>query len=138
EPLFAGYRKVAWLARTHAVTILPSAASLRTLRGLPAPSGKRESLIGFGDPVFNEKDAEEAPVQVATRGGPGIRGVPITLRAAPRTRGVNSADIAMLPRLPDTADELRSIALALQADPTKVLHLGKGANEKVVKSLDLS
>src|SRR5258708_19459946 len=44
----------------------------------------------------------------------------------------------MLPRLPDTADELRSIALALQADPSKVLNLGKDANEKAVKTMDLS
>jgi len=39
----------------------------------------------------------------------------------PKLDGVDSADIAMLPRLPDTADELKSIALALQADPSKVL-----------------
>ena len=44
----------------------------------------------------------------------------------------------MLPRLPDTAEELTSIALALETDPAKVLHLGKAANEKSVKSLDLS
>ena len=29
--LFGGYRKVPWLARTHAVTMVPSAAALRTL-----------------------------------------------------------------------------------------------------------
>ena len=29
EPMFAGYRDVAWLARTHAVTMVPSAAALR-------------------------------------------------------------------------------------------------------------
>ena len=39
EPMFAGYRNVAWLARTHAVTMVPSAAALRTLRRLPAPVG---------------------------------------------------------------------------------------------------
>src|SRR5207245_8667974 len=50
----------------------------------------------------------------------------------------DKADISMLPRLPDTAEELRSIALALQADPTKVLNLGKDANEKAVKSAELS
>ena len=44
----------------------------------------------------------------------------------------------MLPRLPDTAEELTSIALALEADPAKVLHLGKAANEKAVKGHDLS
>ena len=31
-PYFAGYRDVQWLARTHAVVALPSAAALRTLR----------------------------------------------------------------------------------------------------------
>ena len=35
DPLFAGYKKVPWLARTHAVTTVPSAAALRTLRQLP-------------------------------------------------------------------------------------------------------
>src|SRR5204863_1234357 len=40
--------------------------------------------------------------------------------------------------LPDTADELKSIALALQADPSKVLKLGKDANEDVVRTTDLS
>ena len=29
---FVGYRKVPWLARTHAVTVMPSTAALRTLR----------------------------------------------------------------------------------------------------------
>jgi CHAT domain-containing protein len=43
-----------------------------------------------------------------------------------------------LPRLPDTAEELRSIAFALNLEPSKVLHLGKDANEKVVRSTDLS
>ena len=60
--------------------------------------------------------------------------MPLKRRAAPQTRGVDSAELALLPRLPDTADELKSIALALQADPAKVLNLGKAANEKAVKT----
>jgi CHAT domain-containing protein len=59
-------------------------------------------------------------------------------RSSPQLEGVDSAGLAMLPRLPDTADELKSIATALEADPSKVLYLGKQANEKLVKSLDLS
>jgi hypothetical protein len=35
DPLFSNYRAVPWLARTHAVTMVPSAAALRTLRQLP-------------------------------------------------------------------------------------------------------
>jgi len=34
--------------------------------------------------------------------------------------------------LPDTAEELKSIALSLHVDPAKALHLGKDANERVV------
>jgi CHAT domain-containing protein len=44
----------------------------------------------------------------------------------------------MLPRLPDTAEELRSIAAALDADPARALHLGKDANEREVESTDLT
>ena len=33
---------------------------------------------------------------------------------------------------------MKSIALALQADPSKVLNLGKEANEQAVKTMDLS
>jgi CHAT domain-containing protein len=138
EPLFAGYRKVAWLARTHAITTVPSAASLRTLRRLPAAPRNRENLIGFGDPLFNAEQAAEQGAAAVKTAEVTTRGVPIRLRAAPRTRTADSADIGMLPRLPDTADELKSIALALEADPSKILHLGKDANERTVKGTDLS
>jgi CHAT domain-containing protein/tetratricopeptide (TPR) repeat protein len=138
-PAFAEYRKVPWLMRTHAVTMLPAASSLRTLRHLPPPAGKREQMIGFGDPYFNpEQASEEQPPERVRVADVGTRGIRIRLRAAPQTDGSNSAGIGQLPRLPDTADELRSIAVALDADPAKVLHLGKDANERTVKGLDLS
>src|SRR5262249_37444046 len=44
---FAEYRAVPWLIRSHAVSTVPSAAALRTLRLLPPGSAKRETLIGF-------------------------------------------------------------------------------------------
>jgi CHAT domain-containing protein len=137
-PLFAGYRNVAWLARSHAVSMVPSAGALTTLRRLPPGAPSREPLIGFGDPLFGAEDvaqaqAEQAPKPVAVA----ARGVPLKRRATPRTTEVDSAELALLPRLPDTADELKSIALALQADPTKVLHLGRDANERTVKTSTL-
>ena len=139
EADFSGYRAVAWLARTHAVTLMPSAGALRTVRLLPPESDKRQPMIGFGDPVFNKEQLAEAtadsPRAVAEAN---MRGVPLKRRAAPQTRGVDSAQIGLLPRLPDTADELKSIALALHADPSKALNLGKAANEEVVKKSDLS
>jgi CHAT domain-containing protein len=138
--MFDGYRQVAWLARTHAVSLVPSAAALRTLRQLPPGSDKRKKLIGFGDPFFSREQAAEAqktdaaPVQL----GAALRGIPLKRRAASQTMGVDTANLSLLPRLPDTADELKSVALALEADPAKVLNLGKDANERTVKSADLA
>jgi CHAT domain-containing protein len=66
------------------------------------------------------------------------RGIPLWLRAAPHTEDVDAAELAMLPRLPDTRYELISIAKALDADPATALYLGKAANEQNVETLDLA
>jgi CHAT domain-containing protein len=142
DPLFASYRDVPWLARTHAVTVVPSASALQTLRKLPPGKVSRQDLIGFGDPYFSKEQAEDAaradkPVQLGDASS-AMRGAPLKRRNSPQLDGADKADLAMLPRLPDTAEELKSIALALQADPSKVLNLGKDANEKAVKTMDLS
>ncbi|MGZ3250328.1 MAG: CHAT domain-containing protein [Croceibacterium sp.] len=144
EPLFATYREVPWLARTHAVTVVPSAAALRALRQLPPGAPTRDKLIAFGDPYFSERQAAEGAREKGEEVTPRLadasttRGVPLQRRSRPQTQGVDSAELALLPRLPDTADELESIARTLGADPAKVLHLGKAANERAVKTIDLS
>jgi CHAT domain-containing protein len=144
DPLFSSYRAVPWLARNYAVTNIPSSAALRTLRQLPPGKAGRNELIGFGDPLFSPEQAEQAareqePIKLAEAStATTTRGVPLKRRSSPKLEGVDSAELAMLPRLPDTAEELKSIALALQADPSKVLMLGKDANEAVVKTMDLS
>ena len=77
---------------------------------------------------MSERTSESAPT----------RGRPLKLRAAPRTEHVEKAELAMLPRLPDTRQELMAIAGALNADPAKSLHFGRDASEKTVESLDLT
>lgn len=148
DPLFASYRDVPWLARSHAVTTVPSAAALRTLRNLPPGKPNRGEMIAFGDPYFSKDQQDEAEtaatvqvaaeIKLADAGGAVMRGMPLKRRSSPKLEGVDSAELAMLPRLPDTAEELKSIALALQADPSKVLYLGSKASEQAVKTLDLS
>ena len=138
--LFSGYRKVPWLARTHAVSMVPSAAALRTLRQIPPGSNNRVAMIGFGDPIFSkaqeqeEEKAKQTKVAMATT----TRGMPLKTRSAPKLKGVNSADLALLPPLPDTALELDAIARALNEDPAKAVILGAKANEQTVKDTDLS
>ena len=140
-PLFEGYKSVPWLARSHAVTQLPSTAALKTLRGLPAGAASRAPLIGFGDPFFNAEQAAEAasetPLRIASADPVAVRGAKLKRRNAPQTEGVNSAELGQLPRLPDTADELRSVAAAMRADLSRSLYLGKAANEKIVKQTKL-
>jgi CHAT domain-containing protein len=143
-PLFSGYRKVPWLARSHAVTLVPSAAALRTLRQIPPGSENRARMIGFGDPIFSKEQAAELATKKASQQaaqlamGNTTRGLPLRRRSSPKLEGVDSADLAMLPPLPDTAEELNSIAVALESDPAKVLQLGVKANEQTVKTANLS
>lgn len=140
-PLFSGYKAVPWLVRSHAVTQLPSTAALRTLRNLPPGSPRRAPLIGFGDPYFSSDQAAEAavetPLRLASADPVAVRGAKLQRRNAPQTGGVDSAELAMLPRLPDTADELRSVATAMRADLAASLFLGKAANEATVKQVKL-
>jgi CHAT domain-containing protein len=148
KPLFANYRDVAWLARSHAVTVVPSASAIVTLRRLPRGSPARDKLIGFGDPYFNADQAAEAeseqaaPTVIASAaaadGENVTRGIPLRLRASPHTEENDAATLSILPRLPDTRFELISMAEALQADPAKALYLGKAANEENVETLDLA
>jgi CHAT domain-containing protein len=142
EALFANYKDVPFLIRKAAITQLPSVAALSTLRGLPVPPANRRAFVGFGDPWFSPQQAQEAraqtqTAQLQTRGALQTRGLPLVRRNAPATQSVDSAELGMLPRLPDTADEVRGIALALNADASDVI-LGAQANERTVKGMDLS
>jgi tetratricopeptide (TPR) repeat protein len=56
-PIFAKYRAVPWLVRTHAVTVLPSVTSLATLRAVPPGQATRRPFAGFGDPYFSPEQA---------------------------------------------------------------------------------
>jgi CHAT domain-containing protein len=136
--LFSNHRRIPWLVRTHAVTMVPSVASLRTLRNLPPGRADRREFAGFGDPIFGDQDS---PVQSSAADvSPAVatRGLPVHLRAAPKTADLEKPGLGDLPRLADTADEIRSIALALNADLTRDVFTGATASEKTVKSLDLS
>jgi CHAT domain-containing protein len=141
RPLFSSYRRVRWLVRTHAVTVLPSVGSLVTLRALPPGDPTRRPVVGFGDPWFSEEQARRAAVETGSPAS-GVtvstRGVSIALRASPRREAVSASQLAQLPRLPETGEEIRSIALAMNADLTKDVFLGAQANEKTVRTMKLS
>ena len=67
-----------------------------------------------------------------------IRGIRLTQDGNLDNKKIVSCRIESLERLPDTADELLSIAEALGASPVRDVYLGKRASEKQVKNMDLS
>ena len=77
DPAGKALKDVDWLLRTHAVTVLPSVASLKVLRRKSAVADAKNPLIGFANPVF-DRDAQQlaqntrlAAAETAARG---IRG----------------------------------------------------------------
>ncbi len=128
---FSGYREIPWLIRSHALTVLPSVTAFSILRKVGESVNERRKFVGFGDPIFSREQLKLAdlpdPSLTRTRG--------IKLRALPKTR---NAQLAQLPRLPGTAQEVISIARVLNADPATDIFLGLDANEENVKSTALS
>lgn len=121
------YRQAGWLIKRHALTTLPSIASLKALRQF---ADKRTSppkaLIAFGDPVFSKA---EKPRVLASRSG--------EFSSFFRGGQVNLAALSQLSQLPDTRDELINVARTLNV-PLKDIRLGRAATETVVKALDRS
>ena len=133
---FIGYRTIPWLTRDIAVAQIPSVTALTALRSLPPGNPNRKNFIGFGDPYFSgeqEKTAQKQAklAQLATRG------VPLHLRNAPKTSGVSSAELALLPRLPDTSLELEEVGKAVGATDGDI-YLNKQASVKQVMSMNLA
>jgi tetratricopeptide (TPR) repeat protein len=59
-PASSNHRAVAWLAREHAITILPAVSSLKALRRVGKPSAASKPMIGFGNPLLDGPDARYA------------------------------------------------------------------------------
>ncbi|HTY76643.1 MAG TPA: CHAT domain-containing tetratricopeptide repeat protein [Candidatus Bathyarchaeia archaeon] len=123
-PEKADYRQVAFLGRQAPISVLPSTGSLKSLRAVAGRSKAGQPFIGFGDPAFG--------------GAPGDTRNLTALGSL--CRDGNAVDVELvrgLPRLRDTAGELRQIAQALNAPESDVI-LGAEATEKRVRGSDLS
>ena len=91
----AGYRDAAWLLKRHAITVLPSVASLKALRTLASSVRGAKPMIGFGDPVFDPDEPKApaaqravtprppAPTPISGRGPESIRHDAVASTAAP-------------------------------------------------------
>jgi CHAT domain-containing protein len=134
---FDGYRDAAWLLKRQAVSVLPSAASLKALRVFARKAQSTKPMTGFGDPLFNPSqaggDKRTAAIKPAARGVTNAAYTDFWQGA-----GVDRARLAdALAQLPDTADELNAVAKDLGVAASDV-HLGEDASETTLKRLPLA
>jgi CHAT domain-containing protein len=132
----AAYRNVKWLITRHAVSILPSVASLRALRSVGVRSASLKPLVGFADPFFGKES--DAAAEPTSHDRAPVR----NLRTGNYTNFWTGVAIdrdqlsAQLPRLEETAGELKAVANAVGA-PAADIFLRDQASEAKVKSLPL-
>ena len=124
------YRGARWLIRRHALTTLPSVASLASLRRTKRPRRAPRPFVAFANPVYHRgavsTSAGVETVAMKSRG----------LSSYFRGASANREAVENLAQLPDTADEARRIAATFGDEA--VVYLGKAASETEVKRALLS
>jgi CHAT domain-containing protein len=145
-PLFSNYSEIPWLIRRVSITRLPSAASFVALRKLPRGDRSRKAFVGFGDPIFNtaqldqmkNERAQSIPSNQTDRMKMHVRGIRISETGHLDSEKITSCHLGSLIRLLDTAEEIRNIAAALNADSSRDVFTGERASEHRVKTMDLT
>lgn len=117
NPTARDLRDASWVARTHAITLMPSVVSLLAVKSTAADpeSLPTPTLLALGDPVFQ---GTSSAAEVARSGDGKI-------------------DITALAPLPGTRREVRAIAATFAPDQAQVL-LGAQASETALNAIDLS
>lgn len=117
------YGEAPWLVRRLAMSTLASAASLEALKTFVGPAGGNSPFLGIGDPALDGREGD-------TRG----------LDASAYFEPDGTSDVRALRNLvplPETADELRTVAASLSAGEGALL-LGRAASEERLSRIDLA
>src|SRR5262249_14910906 len=133
------FRHVAWLVRSHALTVLPSVSSLKALRQLAKDSHASRTLIGFGNPLLDGPNARYSQWASEARSKRSCPNAPPSQQVAAlaaerrgvlplnvRSGLVDVAQIRSQGPLPETADELCAVARDL-SDSGEDIRLGERA-----------
>jgi CHAT domain-containing protein len=133
--------ETAWLARSHAMTVLPAPASLRALARL-GPSRARRSFLGVGDPCLGELAQDCSQVldpgapRAPGRTGSGFRGLTSTERLRAGSILSSTDDLRAMSALPNAGPELIEIASALGAQAEGNMYVRERATERLIKGDD--
>lgn len=146
-----GYASAAWFAKRNAISLLPSVASLKTLRASATASRAPRPFIGVANPLFagpDERYADLARQAQANRTctataqnagasqGTSRKLAPVrALPPAPKPDGLAPIDvIRMQAPLPETAEEVCTVGRGLGASESDV-YLAERATETQIKQL---
>ncbi len=119
-----------WLIRQAAITHVPSLSAWLAVKQFAKARSAPEALVAWGDPRFSGGVADAGTGAVATRHvGLTRAATSVDLEKEDPHSALRYGDI---PALPETRDELLSIAAALHADVDRDLHLGPQATKASV------
>lgn len=141
--------QISWLGRRHAITVLPSLASLAPLRQLAKSSAGAVPYLGFGNPLLTGPSGDDRrafevpacsivapPLSIAsTTATKKIIRKPIAPTAMRAARGGLDTLRRQWP-LPETAEELCRVAAFAGATTAEVI-IGTAATEARVKSMSV-
>ena len=141
---FAALRNARWLIRDHALTVLPSVASLKALRRSLKREPAQQPFVGFGNPKFgpcrgsgtiaNAANPQAAPTTKQVKlANAQARGV--AYRSFFRGNRADTTKLCQLAQLSESADEIKKVAESLGAPQSGII-LGERASEAKIKALN--
>ena len=144
---FDAFHRASWLGMRQAITVLPSAGSLKALNA--AKTSKASApFMGFGNPLLvgtNGNDKRAFAKQTCAKAAPPKRSLvaSLTMKVTSlfRSGDVNVDDLRHQPPLPETADELCAVGRTLgvpEAGLDQAIFLGERATVARVKALSQS
>jgi CHAT domain-containing protein/tetratricopeptide (TPR) repeat protein len=143
------HRATAWLARKHAITVLPAVSSLKALRRVAKPSSAARPMLGIGNPLLEgdpasrpweaewaklARDKQACPQTLWQRVAGRVEKHRSVQKIATREGRADLDHLRSQVPLHDTADELCAVAKDLRLSPDDIL-LGGRATETLLKTL---
>jgi CHAT domain-containing protein len=117
------YRAAHWLIDRTAISVLPSVQTLKSLRRLPRGRRPGAAFLGMGDPLLGDHASTAQNVAPES--------------FYPRGAVADVSVVRRLPSLPETANELLTIAASLGAGPESV-YLRERATKRRVETMELA
>jgi len=150
----AQHKQAAWLIKDKALSTLPAVSALSTLRNKTLSSSASKKYLGIGDPDLkkaqqkyqlrtrqlqlrsaNKQITKDKNEQLLSRGLSLKNNATLRSIIGKRSADVDINQVSSMVELPDTADELRTVAQILSAD-TKDIYLRSRAVESQLLQAD--